>query len=512
MSHDDEPTGDVGVGTLEHAEIRNATLQGVRWFGAARLISEVSTVGAAVVLARLLPPAAFGEAALPTGIVAIATVLSAQGIATPLVQMKEVNRRDLRTAASLSVGCGLVLMLLCLALSIPLVTPIFGSTIAGLVQLSSPAWLFAGIATVPQALLERRLDFRFLSVVSVASFGVGSLTAVLLAVAGLGARAIVLGQVAVVAAMACFYVVFVRLPLPGWDRMSARRIASTGGAVSLSSLLYTAYSNVDYAILAAQLPAAQVGFYWRGYQLGVGYQGKVSRVLLQMALPLYSRTSGRRDMHRLREKITQVHAATIVPCLGFFLVVAPIAVPMVFGPRWAPAVEPARILAIAGVLAAVVTGTGPLMIAAGRARTLVWWNATELVVYALLVLATAQYGIIAVSLAAVGYSVVKTIVLQFVVRRHTGIPALQIWRDLFPAVVSTTFSMAAAEAIVRSLEGRLPALLVIGVALTFATPVYIIALRLLFPRVGSYLILMIRQFARLPGLGARFAKSASQAP
>ena len=85
-------------------------------------------------------------------------------------------------------------------------------------------------------------------------------------------------------------------------------------------------------------------------------------------------------MQRLREKITQVHAATVVPCLGFFAVVAPILVPAVFGPRWTPAVQPARILCIAGVSCCVVTGTGPLMIAVGRARTLVWWNASELVV------------------------------------------------------------------------------------------------------------------------------------
>ena len=333
----------------------------------------------------------------------------------------------------------------------------------------------------------------------------GAATAVILAVVGLDARAIVLGQVALVAATAVFYLALVRMPRPGWDGKTARRITSTGSAVSLSSLLYTAYSNVDYAILAARLPAAQVGYYWRAYQLGVSYQGKVSRVLLQLALPLYSRASGLRDMQRLREKITQVHAATIVPCLGFFVVVAPLLVPAILGPRWEPVVQPARIFCISGVFAAVLTGTGPLMIAVGRARTLVWWNACELVVYGAVVLVTAQYGITAVAWAAVGYSVVKSIILQFVVRRHTEISALQIWRDLFPAVVATAISMASAEIVVRLAGGTLPPLLVVVCAFAVAAPVYVTALRLIFPRLGSDLILLLRQFVRRPRLRARVA-------
>ncbi len=485
----------LGKASLARSELREATLHGVRWFGTARIVTQAATAASAVVLARLVPPSAFGEAALPTALIAIASVLTAQGVATPLVQRKHTTLRDVRTATTLSIGLGLVLTVLGLVLAGPVVSPIFGARIAALVRLSAPVWLLAGIASVPQALLERRLGFRPLGIISTVSGAVGVVTAVGLAVAGLDATALVLGQVALVGASAILSLFFVGLPRPGWDMTSVRSIASSGSGIALSSLLYTAYQNVDYAILAARLPAAAVGIYWRAYQLGVGYQSKVSGVLLQLALPLYSRAADLKDMQRLRNRITRVHAATIVPCLGFFVVIAPYAVPAVFGVRWTPVVEPARILSIAGVLAALVTGTGPLLVAAGRAWTLVWWNGAELIGYGLVVLVAAPHGIVAVAWAAVGYAVLKVIVLQLLVRRHVGIPFLQIWRDLVPAAAATAVSMLAAEAVVKILPSDLGGLVVTVIALVAAAPVYLVALRLLFPRDGAELMLLLRQFA-----------------
>jgi PST family polysaccharide transporter len=394
----------------------------------------------------------------------------------------------------LSVGLGVVLTVLSLVLAGPLVSPIFSPRIADLVRISSPVWILAGIAGLPQTLLERRLDFRRIGIISTVSAAVGAVTAVGLALAGLDADALVLGQVALVGARAVQGIYLVRLPRPGWHVPSLRRIASVGSGISLSSLLYTAYQNVDYAILAAQLPAAAVGIYWRAFQLGVDYQSKVSGVLLQLALPLYSRATDLKDMQRLRNKITRVHAATIVPCLGFFVVVAPVAVPAVFGVRWTPVVEPARILAIVGVFTALMTGTGPLLVAAGRAWTLVWWNGGELLGYGLVVLVAAPHGIVVVAWAAVAYTAVKVLVLQLLVRRHVGVPFLQVWRDLLPAAVASAVSMLAAEAVVKSAPSSFGGLLVTLIALAAAAPVYLITLRILFPKVGADLVLLLRQF------------------
>jgi hypothetical protein len=54
--------------------------------------------------------------------------------------------------------------------------------------------------------------------------------------------------------------------------------------------------------------------------------------------------------------------------------------------------------------------------------------------------------------------------------------------------------MAAAEAVVKSAPSSFGGLLVTLIALAAAAPVYLVTLRLLFPRVGADLVLLLRQF------------------
>ena len=76
---------------------------------------------------------------------------------------------------------------------------------------------------------------------------------------------------------------------------SCARSSHFGGPASGAGLLHVAITNVDYTILAARLSAAQVGFYWRAFQIGVVYQDKISGIMMRLAFPIYSRT---RDLDR----------------------------------------------------------------------------------------------------------------------------------------------------------------------------------------------------------------------
>ena len=95
----------------ERADLRAASISGVRWVSLARLVAEVLALGSTVVLARLIPPAEFGHAAVALGFAAIALGISWLGFGTPLIQMPSIEREDVEVATFLSVGTGLILMI-----------------------------------------------------------------------------------------------------------------------------------------------------------------------------------------------------------------------------------------------------------------------------------------------------------------------------------------------------------------------------------------------------------------
>ena len=99
---------------------------------------------------------------------------------------------------------------------------------------------------------------------------------------------------------------------------------------------------------APRLGAAQAGFYWRGYQLAVEYQRKISAVMTQMAFPVLARTAGAgRAVRAAPPDGAAAVTVLLFPLLALLVLLAPVVVPWLFGPAWEPAVLPTQILAAA---------------------------------------------------------------------------------------------------------------------------------------------------------------------
>jgi len=182
---------------IEANDLREASLSGARWVSLARLVGEVATVGSSVVLARLISPAEFGRAAIALGFAAVALGLAWVGLGSALIQLRSIEPEDAEVSTLLSVTLGAALSAVTLFLLAPYaIAPTFGERVAYLLELVSPVFLLSGIGTVPNALLQRRLAFRRLSQIDIASTIAGLAAAVALAAAaGLDGEAIVLGTV-----------------------------------------------------------------------------------------------------------------------------------------------------------------------------------------------------------------------------------------------------------------------------------------------------------------------------
>jgi O-antigen/teichoic acid export membrane protein len=327
------------------------------------------------------------------------------------------------------------------------------------------------------------------------SLVLGAIASVTLAVAGLGGAAIVLGAIVAAIASSAATILIAPPGSPRWHGPELREILDFGGPASGAGFLHVAITNVAYTVLAARLSGAQVGFYWRAFQFGVSYQEKISGIMLRLAFPVYSRTQDLDQMSSLHERATRVHAAVVVPLLAIFIAIAPVFVPWILGPRWEPSVTPAQILAVAGMIAAVLTGFPQVLLAAGRTRALMFFNLGLLAVYAVVVYATASYGIVAVAAAVVGVYVLQLLTVYLVLfRRIVGISVDRMVSDLAPAVASSGALLAVAlplTSLLRS-EGAAPVVIVACVS-AIALLVHCTVLRTLFAPVWHDVSTLVRR-------------------
>jgi O-antigen/teichoic acid export membrane protein len=476
---------DLEQADLSADELKQAAVAGVRWTTAARVGIEIITLAAAVVLARLIGPSGFGEAVVPLIFVPLAVILTFEGFGSALVQRKTIERTHVEAAMLASLATGVVLTGATLALAVPLGKPLFGAGTADLLMMISPVFLLAGACAIPRSLLWRRLDFRRVSLIEMLALAASAVAAVALAVAGLDAEAIVLGALAGSAITAGLLCAAAPPPLPRWHRGALGEIMGFGLPASAAGLTSVAITNATLAVAAVRLSPAQVGLFWRAFQLGVIYQEKISGIMIRLAFPVYSRTSDLGELRRFHERATRIHAAVLLPLLSLLIVTAPDLVPWLFGERWAPAVGPVQILCVAGMIAAILTGYPQIMLAAGKPRALLLFNLFLLALYVSASWIVAPYGITALAWAVVGvHAVLLVSVYGVLFRRLLDIPARRLVTDLFPAVASSVLMLAVANPVAELLRNvDAPIFILLATIGAVGAWAYLAALYSLFPAV-----------------------------
>jgi lipopolysaccharide exporter len=487
---------------LPRESLKEATLSGIRWLMLTRVASEALALAAMVALARLVSPAAFGQAAVALIFLPLATILTFEGFASALVQRERVDAEHLHAATLMSFLGGALLSALALGLAPLAWQPLFGTDTAQLMALAAPIFVLAGIGGVPRALLWRRLDFRRMGLIDTASLMLGNALAVALALAGLQGRAIVWGALAQVSLNTLLLLAAAPPPRPRLHLRAQREIGAFGVPAALAGLVDVLFRNVDYAILAARLPAAQTGIYWRAFNLGVVYQDKLSGVMMQLAFPVYSRTESHAQLRGMHERATRVHAAVIFPLLALLIVVAPLLIPWLLGPRWAPSVRPTQILAVAGMVAAILTGYPQVMLALGRPRALLRFNLAMLLGYAAVIALAASHGLVVISIAAATfYLAILAGVYRLLLRRHLGISIRGLLAELGPALAGCLALAAVAvplQALLSPMLAPLPALALVGAA---GLASYVGTLRAVSPPAWRDLALLLARVLPMPAFG-----------
>jgi O-antigen/teichoic acid export membrane protein len=485
-------------------ELTAATAAGVRWISLARVATELLLVGSMVVLARLIPPAEFGLFALVVIVQELSTT-PIEGVGSALVQRKEVHREHLQGGLVLSLLIGAGLTILTVALALLVVEPVYGAKAEGLILLATPWFALCAVYALPVAVLRRALDFRRLSLLDLSLASVRSIVSIALAVwFGLDAAALVLGGLAGMVVTLGLALWFAPVPLPRWRRRAVRDILPYGGPATVAVMFWTGFRNGDYAIVGARLGAAQAGFYWRGFQLGVEYQRKIATVMTQVAFPVLSRTAGVEELFALRRRMVRLLTVALFPLLALLVVVAPVVVPWLFGPAWEPAVLPTQILAGAGAATVVIDAIGSALMAAGRARALLGYGIAHCLVYVVAIVFASGHGLAAVSAAAVAVHTVFVVIAYRVLLHGRKESVLRfIWDDIAAGAVASIALVAAAWPADWALRDAgaptLLHLLLVGAAGAVA---YLAVLRTAFPAAWRDLAAAVRRVlpARLTAL------------
>ncbi len=327
----------------------------VSWLAVAQVAQRATTLVVTAILARRLLPADFGLIALTLLSVTFISYFQDMGLSAALVQRAELEKEHLDTAFWINVGGGLILGLLGVALA-PLISAIFHEPRLSLLLVVMMITLpINGFGWASHSLLQRKLAFRQIALVEWLTTFLSGITAITLALWGIGVWALVAQNIVASVVSSSGRTIAARwLPGFAFSRKRFRELFSFSSGALGYFLINHGMRNIDKAIIGGVLGATALGFYAIAYNLvllpGMTICGLVGRVMF----PALSSVQG--DLVRFRRaylRMARTVAFGTFPLIFGLGATTKIFIPTIYSERWAASVPLLEILIVIGFFEAI---------------------------------------------------------------------------------------------------------------------------------------------------------------
>ena len=479
--------------------LARATARAVAWSYLSWFLAKALVLATTAVLARLLTPDEFGVVGFATVVVAYLTVLRDLGLGGALTQ----RRDDIEDAADTVFVVNLllgVLLALFTAILAPWVAGYFEDPrITSLLRVLGLTFVIQSLGTTHLVLLQRDLAFSRKLIPDVGQSAVRMVVSIAAAAGGLGIWALVIGQVAGVAAStALAWVVLPWRPRMRLTRRLLGPLTRFGAPLLGVDIVHAIAGNLDYLIVGKVLGATALGVYTLAYRLPELLLLGVVTVLSRALFPALA--SVQEDLDRLRsgflETIRYVQMAVVPVGLGLMVAADPI-VRVALGDDWLDVVPVVRILAAFALLSSSMVADGDVYKAMGRPIVLARIAFFKLVLLVPALLVGVRHGLVGIALAHLGTTAVVKSLRAIVVVRVLGIRYSELGRCFL--------STAAAGAVM--VAAVIPALM----ATTAQPPIVRLTIAVGVGAVAYLVVIVALEHGALRRLGGLF-QSIDQAP
>lgn len=304
-----------------------SVVSSMMWKLLERFFAEGINLVIQIVLARLLLPSDFGNLAIIVAVVNYASQFVQAGLATALVQKKELEDIDVSTllTSSLVVATFFYIILFCVA---PLISAYYGTT--GLIwpfRVQSLILIFNGINSVQTAILSRQMRFKTLFIRSVIAIPVSGGIGIAMAYAGFGLWALIAQSLsnAFLVVMTMYIGSGIKLSLRfSWSH--AKTLYSFSGKILLTSLISGFSDTIRTMIIGKKYLQNELAYYDKAYTYSNYMTNIVNNSISSVLLPTFSRKqSQKNDLKLMARKSVRMTSYVMFPVLaGVFSVAKPL--------------------------------------------------------------------------------------------------------------------------------------------------------------------------------------------
>lgn len=409
-----------------------------------------------IILARLLPPEAFGLMGMTLIVIRGVEVFTTTGFAPALIQRKGGFDEAAPTAFSLLTIRGVVIALLMIPMAFGMAEFFDEPALEAMIAVTGASFVFTGLSNIQVVGRHRELDFRLVAYMEQATAILSFVVTIAVAYWIRSAWALVVGFVIA----AVFKFVFSYLFIPGkprfeMDRKIAKELFAYGKFVAGANILFYTASQIDSMAIGKLMDAEQLGYYVIAFTLANYPPLHIALVTSNVLGPAYSKLQD--DQPKLRHMVHRVQNAVssiVLPIsLGFYICSEEI-ITVLFGEKWLATIRPFEILCLFGALHAFVALNGYLFNAIGHPhasfRLAVW---RVVLVAGSIIPLTIDYGLYGAAISVTFPMAVTLILGYWTVSKLLGESAINSYKSIFPGILKAVLIGAALWGTRRVVDG-----------------------------------------------------------
>jgi O-antigen/teichoic acid export membrane protein len=317
------------------------------WLASSFGFEKVLKLVAQVALVRLLAPEQFGIWGMVLVVTHLTGLFKDATIAGVLVQRGLEDKKLVNAVYSIGVNVSIALFILQTLIGYGAAQFFDEPIVFPLTLCASFSFLVGAGAGSHAAVLQRRMQFRELSITSTLSSMTGLGGTVLLAVLGFGVWSFAIAKLMSSFTKAFLKYWFSRYPfryqlIP--DRDAFNNVKGFIGSLIGINLAVYANTNGDDILVGKLLGARELGFYTLAYQLAMMPTFAFSQ-LNRINYAVISQKS-ERDQKIYIQKMLSLCSIFSAPVYGVAFVIAPLLIPIIYGSTWQPVVNLFQIILI----------------------------------------------------------------------------------------------------------------------------------------------------------------------
>lgn len=350
-----------------------------------------------LVLARILMPSDFGYIGMLHIFIAISQVFINSGLGSALIQKKDVSHIDYSTVFYWNLVLSIIFYSL-LYFTAPSIAGFYEmDLLKDILRVQSIILLINSFSLVQSIQLQKNLRFKTLSKRNIIASLIGAIIAIILALMGYGVWSLVYSNlIAAVASVVLLWRMSSWRPTLEFSFASLKGLFTFGGLILLSSLVETAYTNIQGLIIGKVFSAKDLGYYTQARKLEDVPTSALSSIVNQVSFPVFAQLQD--NLHSLRagvrKNLTSISYLNF-PLMALFIVIARPLIILLYTDRWETSISYFQILCIGAMLYTINTVNTNVTRSMGKGTLYFWVQFIKRIIGIISILISVRYGIIA---------------------------------------------------------------------------------------------------------------------